>query len=208
MTRLAQACVHLPRTEPLFPLGWPGAGTSASNSPLASAFSRLQSLKVSLPSSLYSKESFVDTIQRLDPSRSRHPRLGLSGFTIFSHILRDPTLGAGQANRQEDFPRLDAALMNRGHAIRAWCEAWIVDESGGWTEVVEKIEELFWMATVLVGASTRPGYKPRIDFFMMHGLTSIIFLPALLETLSPPSRIALLHSHFRSMIGYWISQGR
>jgi hypothetical protein len=83
-----------------------------------------------------------------------------------------------------------------------------VDESGGWTEIVEKTEELFWIATVLVGASSRPGYATRLDFFLMHTLTSAIFLPDMLEALSPSSRIALLHSHFRVMIAYWVSRGR
>lgn len=155
-----------------------------------------------------SYESFLTAAQRLNPSRPRHPRKGLSAFTIISHILKDPRLAAGQANRQDDFPRLAAAIRNRGDLIRAWCEEWIIDEAAGWAEIVEKMEELFWVATVLVGASSRPGYKPRMDFFMMHGLTSALFLPGMLEMLSPSSRAQLLHSHFRVMIGYWVSRGR
>ena len=123
-------------------------------------------------------------------------------------MLRDPRLGAGQANKKEDSPALGTVIQNRGEDIRAWCDEWIIDETGGWTEIVEKTEEIFWMATVLVGATSRPGYKPRMDFFLMHCLTSAIFLPSLLESLGQQSRIALLHSHFRVMIGYWISGGR
>lgn len=123
-------------------------------------------------------------------------------------MLADPRLAAGQANKKDDFPRFDKAVENRGDVIREWCEEWIVDEAGGWKEIVEKTEELFWIATVLVGAVSRVGYKPRMDFFLMHTLTSAIFLPSLLEVLSPSSRIALLHSHFRVTLAYWVSRGR
>lgn len=214
MNRLAQACVHSPAVEGLFNEGWPHetpttAGGNSGPSAFASAFSHLKALKV--PAAVTfgaSKESFAATLLRLDSTRVRHPRLGLSAFTIISHILKDPRLAAGQANRKDDFPRLESAIRNRGDLIRAWCSEWIIDPAGGWTEIVEKTEEIFWVASVLVGASSRPGYKPRMDFFMMHALTSAMFLPSLLEVLSPTSRIQLLHSHFRVMIGYWVSRGR
>lgn len=214
MNRLAQACVHSPAVEGLFNEGWPHdtpttAGGNSGPSAFASAFSHFKALKV--PAAVTfgtSKESFPATLLRLDPTRVRHPRLGLSAFTIISHILKDPRLAAGQANRKDDFPRLESAIRNRGDLIRAWCSEWIIDPAGGWTEIVEKTEEIFWVASVLVGASSRPGYKPRMDFFMMHALTSAMFLPSLLEVLSPTSRIQLLHSHFRVMIGYWVSRGR
>ncbi|GJN89975.1 hypothetical protein Rhopal_002964-T1 [Rhodotorula paludigena] len=78
-----------------------------------------------------------------------------------------------------------------------------------WDEIVEKCEELFWMATVIYAAATRPGYKDiKLDFFTMHGLTSILFLPSLLEVISPHLRPYLLTSHFRMLVAYWVSRGR
>lgn len=65
------------------------------------------------------------------------------------------------------------------------------------------------MATVILAASSRPGYaQHKLDFFLMHTLTSVIFLPSLVEVLKPASRIALLYSHFKVMVGYWVSRGR
>ncbi|GAA6022709.1 hypothetical protein JCM10207_008073 [Rhodosporidiobolus poonsookiae] len=79
----------------------------------------------------------------------------------------------------------------------------------GWQEIVEKYEELVWMATVLHAAGTRPGYKKvKLDFFIMHGLTSVLFLPPLLEVISPHLRPYLLTSHFRVLVAYWVSRGR
>lgn len=42
----------------------------------------------------------------------------------------------------------------------------------------------------------------------MHGLTSVLFLPSMLEVLSPHLRPYLLMSHFRLVVAYWISRGR
>lgn len=54
------------------------------------------------------------------------------------------------------------------------------------------------MATVILAASSRPGYQEhKLDFFLMHALTSVIFLPSLVEVLKPASRIALLYSHLQ-----------
>ncbi|GAA5848834.1 hypothetical protein JCM8547_006362 [Rhodosporidiobolus lusitaniae] len=78
-----------------------------------------------------------------------------------------------------------------------------------WREIVEKYEELCWMATVVYAAGTRPGYKKtKLDFFIMHGLTSVLFLPPLLQALSPHLRPYLLVSHFRVCVAYWVSRGR
>ncbi|GAA5992840.1 hypothetical protein JCM10908_001366 [Rhodotorula pacifica] len=78
-----------------------------------------------------------------------------------------------------------------------------------WDEIVEKCEELVWMATVIYAAAARPGYKDvKLDFFTMHGLTSVLFLPSMLEVLSPHLRPYLLMSHFRLLVAYWVSRGR
>ncbi|GAA5989516.1 hypothetical protein JCM11641_005558 [Rhodosporidiobolus odoratus] len=42
----------------------------------------------------------------------------------------------------------------------------------------------------------------------MHTPTSLIFLPPLLQSLSPHLRPYLLISHFRTTLGYWVSRGR
>ncbi|GAA5820629.1 hypothetical protein JCM10212_005714 [Sporobolomyces blumeae] len=169
----------------------------------------------------------------------RYPREGLSGFTILARMLSDDSLAAGNAGSLSDMPKLDGVLRNRSREIVRWCEEWKfstersqewdnVDDatsdegrkSGSkgknashgvpsWDEVVEKTEELFWMATVIYAAATRPGYKAvKLDFFTMHGLTSAIFLPPLLEAISPHLRPYLVTSHFRVLVAYWVSRGR
>ena len=47
-----------------------------------------------------------------------------------------------------------------------------------------------------------------LTFRSMHGLTSMLFLPPLLEAISPHLRPYLLTSHFRILVAYWVSRGR
>jgi hypothetical protein len=65
------------------------------------------------------------------------------------------------------------------------------------------------MVQVIFASSSRPGYEDvKLDFFLMHALTSVLFLPSILEVLSPHLRPALLHSHFKIMVAYWVARGR
>ncbi|BGP41181.1 hypothetical protein JCM10449v2_005155 [Rhodotorula kratochvilovae] len=196
--------------------------TSAFNPSTSSYFG---SLPIASPS-----ESFAATATAL-PRDRRYPRSGLSGFTILARILHDEALAPGCANSLDDFPKLDAVLRNRANRIVQWCEEWRFSNeraaewedaeapsvargkgkgaTPGWEECVEKCEELWWMATVIYAAASRPGYKDvKLDFFTMHGLTSVLFLPSLLEAISPHLRPYLLTSHFRILVAYWVSRGR
>ncbi|KWU42821.1 hypothetical protein RHOSPDRAFT_20535, partial [Rhodotorula sp. JG-1b] len=162
--------------------------------------------------------SFARTAANLprQPGSRRYPREGLSGFTILSRILQDEALAPGQANSLDDASKLDACVRNRASRIRQWCEEWrfsteerIDMAAPPWDEIVEKCEELVWMATVIYAAAARPGYQNvKLDFFTMHGLTSVLFLPSMLEVLSPHLRPYLLMSHFRLVVAYWVSRGR
>lgn len=152
-------------------------------SPFPTSASYFGSQPIASPS-----DSFAATAARL-PRDKRFPRVGLSGFTILSRILHDEALAPGRACTLDDFPKLDATLRNRASRIVQWCEEWRFSDEraaewedaegpsaakakrqGGtpsWEECVEKCEELWWMATVIYSAATRPGYKDiKLDFFL------------------------------------------
>lgn len=176
-TGLAQCAVHSPRVHVLFDAPWPPVSPRPTSfqSTLTTAFS---SFKLGPSSSLLglpptaSSESFTQTAAAL-PRERRSPREGLSGFTILERISHDPELAPGAANAIDDFPRLDKALEKRGARIKRWCEEWRFsgdvgsewdDEARkggqkgrvpGWEEIVEKCEELIWMATVSALARMR-----------------------------------------------------
>ncbi|KAL8276912.1 hypothetical protein RQP46_010640 [Phenoliferia psychrophenolica] len=225
---LAQAACQPPDVGALFDTPWPPAPPKPTSfqSTMTSAFS---SLKLSASSSLLGLhpiasplDSFSRTAATL-PRAHRIPKEGLSAFTILDRILHDQTL-AGESS-------VDETLERHGEEIRAWADEWkfSFEKSGEWNEdgraskgkgvrsarvpewdeIVEKCEELVWVATVIYASASRPGYENvKLDFFTMHCLTSILFLPTLLEHVSPHLRPYLLQSHFRVMLTLWISRGR
>ncbi|SCV73436.1 BQ2448_7362 [Microbotryum intermedium] len=260
---LAQSAVTSPQVSPLFDAAWPPPQRTqtAMQFTLSSALSSFKlgsgsfgTMPIASPS-----DSFVQTAARL-PRERRVPREGLAGFTILERILHDARLAPNVAVFEKDFPKLGNLLKRRADVIIEWCDEWKFScdvspdygeehqakrkegtplKTPNWEEVVEKCEELMWMATVsqrrgedpppppfffliafltrvgaraqvLYASSSRPGYacKPKMDFFIMHGLTSVLFLPAILEAVSPHFRPYILHTHFRMIVSYWISRGR
>ncbi|GAA94197.1 uncharacterized protein L969DRAFT_60291 [Mixia osmundae IAM 14324] len=201
---LAACCVHSPQAAPLLK----AMSTRASKSPfLTFASSFATGLRPLAARASPSVVSFVATAQRL-PRIHRVPKEGLSGLTIIDHMSEDPRLRAGQANSYESKNKFDDCLHNRAKALNAWCAEWIIDSDGGWEEIVMRAEELIWIATLLESAVSRPGQPTRCDFFLMHGLNSMLFLPSMLEVLSPSSRITVLECSFRMLVAYWVARGR
>ena len=47
-----------------------------------------------------------------------------------------------------------------------------------------KIQELMWLAILLLVGTSKPGHKPRLDFFLMHILTMSTFLPSVIGLIS------------------------
>ncbi|VDB87475.1 unnamed protein product [Peniophora sp. CBMAI 1063] len=75
-------------------------------------------------------------------------------------------------------------------------------------ELVEKAKELCFAATVAFAGTGRHGLKPRLDFFLMHVLTSSLFFPPLLGALKlPGSKARLLASYFGSLIVILLARG-
>lgn len=173
--------------------------------------------------------------------RSRTPRDGMSAFTIVDRMLYDPLLAPGRACKLQEDNMLGATVRSSGERIREWADEWRfgterardVDEYADaearqdwasraqrwmtrppdWQEVVDRAEELVWLAVVLYAACARrpdasAGRETKLDFFLMHCVTSSLFLPTLLERVSPHLRPFILHSHLRIMLAYWVSRGR
>ena len=83
--------------------------------------------------------------------------------------------------------RIRAALTEgRAEEIKRVCSQYIVNASLGEKELNAKVEEIIWTATLLLSATGRPGRKPRLDFFLMHLVTSSLFLPSYFSVLQNP----------------------
>ena len=76
-------------------------------------------------------------------------------------------------------------------------------------EIVQKTEECIWVATLLTAATGKKGRKPRIDFFLMHLLTSSLFLRPMCAALRRVEhKAALLRAYIPVMILTILSRGR
>lgn len=210
---LAQAAVHSAMVAPLFPLHWPssesvsGRSRSASQS-IAGLASRLHLIHPK-------PESFVATARRLPMERSLEPKEGLQGLTVLCYLFADPDLAPGQTNAFTDGNKLKKTIQTRADSVARWASEWAVETAAGdsFEQCAQAAEEIFFISTMILGATAmRPGFEdtcaPKLDFFLMHAVTSALFLPTYLEVLSPSHRVRVLRAHWNVMIGYWISRGR
>ncbi|KAM0790322.1 hypothetical protein ACM66B_003207 [Microbotryomycetes sp. NB124-2] len=151
---LAQCAVHSTQASALFPSDWPPR-SPPSSSPTT-------------------RPAFVDSISSTLSERRAPATDGtINGFDLLNEMLQDDELAPGVANDLDSNPAFGTTLERKGDLIKKYCERWSLSNSSGnsndvvpdWNKVVHKTEDLFWLATVIYGAATRPGYKPKLDFF-------------------------------------------
>jgi len=132
---LAMAAVSGPRCAALFPTSWPPA-TGLMRSPLGVALTTKLRLRGFTP------PSFVQSVKRARRPIPRHPRKGLSAFTIIASMAASRSFAEPDAASPHDSSPLDGTIRGCAEEIVTWCDEWIVDEDAGWDEIVEKAEEV------------------------------------------------------------------
>ena len=104
----------------------------------------------------------------LDPFRhatqpTAQKRTNVHALSLVSRILKDDycsykTIGLPPPEKSEDDTSLERVLHLRGEALAKMMEEWTVDGTNS-QEVECKIEELFWMNTVIFGVCGYWGRK-------------------------------------------------
>ncbi|KDQ61069.1 hypothetical protein JAAARDRAFT_45728 [Jaapia argillacea MUCL 33604] len=103
----------------------------------------------------------------------------------------------------------DASMDGRPAEIRRLSALWGVHCQLQPHEFDKKVEELFWVATLLMAGTSKPGRKPRLDFFLMHILNATLFLPSLLKAIpNPESKAKLLNAYLPVILMYVEVRGR
>lgn len=103
----------------------------------------------------------------------------------------------------------DARRDGRPEEIVRLSNLWFVDASRGQAELDEKAEELIWLATLLMAGTSKPGRKPRLDFFLMHMVTSSLFVPSLLRVIPTlESKVTLVRAVLPVILMYTTVRGR
>jgi len=128
-----------------------------------------------------------------------------SAISVIDAVYTDRSLDG--LVRWEEENKITTMIEKCSEKIKEHTKKWIVD-AGSKNDVVTKTKELMGIAMALTTGTTRPGKEPRLDFFLMHGLTSSLFLPVFLSFLSSPQAARLLQAYFTISVGMYITQGR
>ncbi|KAF7309250.1 hypothetical protein MIND_00295300 [Mycena indigotica] len=89
---------------------------------------------------------------------------------------------------------------SNGSTIRDIISKWTFDLASS-TDIESKLDEALWQCALLVGGITPAGKQPRMDFLVMHLLTSALGLRPIISLLETPLQKAqLLVTHARSSL--------
>lgn len=103
----------------------------------------------------------------------------------------------------------EALQDGRPEEIKRISSLWTIDPNGGEAEFDARAEEIIWSCTLLTVATGKHGRKPRVDFFVMHLLTSSLFLPSLLRaTRSAADKCSLLRLYVAEILMIMLLRGR
>jgi len=76
-------------------------------------------------------------------------------------------------------------------------------------ELDSRVEELIWVVTLLLFATGREGRETRLDFFLMHFVTSSLFLKPLFSVIkSPRPKVALIRHYVLLLVIMMLARGR
>ncbi|KAG0277758.1 hypothetical protein BGZ96_002723 [Linnemannia gamsii] len=83
---------------------------------------------------------------------------------------------------------------------------WKIEET---TQDIDlKTKELYKACLLVAGATGIRNGKVKQDFFLMHALTSLLFVHKLVHALPPSYAVSLLKSHLSATLAFYISRGR
>lgn len=108
-----------------------------------------------------------------------------------------------------DEDKYTAVINTIPDLLHEYCQQWPVTESlDGPKGLRARATELQILAAALHAGSYRPGKEIMLDFFLMHTLTSSLFLHCYVELLAPRHAASLLRGKFASDLVYYIAHGR
>nr|XP_019046071.1 hypothetical protein I302_04811 [Kwoniella bestiolae CBS 10118]OCF25001.1 hypothetical protein I302_04811 [Kwoniella bestiolae CBS 10118] len=171
----------------------------------------IHSDELNLP--LITPEDIPESEDCLSPNCAREPRLGRSLLEIYSILLKSPDLTPIPYSKDSTINERIKYASEGGKAekIRKLAEDWSLtdgelgDGADGWKR---KFEEVAILVTLLACGTGRKGRESKIDFFLMHTLTSSIFIPTYMPILSIPNRRLLLKAYLLVLLNTALARGR
>ncbi|KAF9222191.1 hypothetical protein BS17DRAFT_709500 [Gyrodon lividus] len=153
-------------------------------------------------SGLLSRTWFPDVVSQANSKGGKR-----SALSILALVSCDPRFSNTQKTAEE--MTYANVIKEQGSIIQDYVNMWMFDISSA-DGIAEAVEELSWLNSTIYGVG---GYSPEkpfnADFFLMHLLTSSLFLPSLLTCISKfSSRRLLLLGYFTASLTYYIARGR
>lgn len=166
-----------------------------------------------LPASLFDINFTESPVQIAEePAPQRQPSKGVSLMEIIRQVYESSILKPVtpyDPNALINVRQKDALKDGREEEIKRICSQYYIDESRGEKEFEDKIEELIWVSTLLLFGTGKESRKPRLDFFLMHIVTSAFFFKAYFRILlNPAHRAALLRAYLPTIPLLMMTRGR
>ncbi|KAF8126387.1 hypothetical protein EV363DRAFT_1453115 [Boletus edulis] len=129
---------------------------------------------------------------------------GVHAFDIAARILNDDRL----------YCRTPTNFVNQFMEMFAENSPMVMEYAKQWTidlnqpgEIERKMEEVVWLSSLVygVGGLTPSGFQA--DFFLMHLVTSSLFLPSLIAYLSPRTQVILLRGYLHTILTWLTIRG-
>ncbi|KAF8126386.1 hypothetical protein EV363DRAFT_1348460 [Boletus edulis] len=173
----------------------------------------VQTLPSSLlaPSSTNTMEHIVNRLSSfaLDtPANTNTPVVsktsGVHAFDIAARILNDDRF---YRRTPTDFGNEFMEMFAENSSmVMEYAKQWTIDlnQLG---EIERKMEEVVWLSSLVygVGGLTPSGFQA--DFFLMHQVTSSLFLPSLIAYLSPRAQVLLLRGYLHAVLTWLTMRG-
>ncbi|KAF9525664.1 hypothetical protein CPB83DRAFT_859144 [Crepidotus variabilis] len=150
-----------------------------------------------------------DAIQQESAAKVPKDR-DLHALTILARVLHDHRFNSKSPSRP-----FDDVIEAHGQEIASYVDEWDIsvknmEETSIWEK---KVEELAWSVVVLYGVAGWVDGKDKpggfnADFFLMHLVTSSLFLPSLCGLIAAPSRVRLLKAYLHSICIWAIARGQ
>ncbi|KAJ7599286.1 hypothetical protein C8J56DRAFT_1040180 [Mycena floridula] len=143
-------------------------------------------------------KSLFDTVESSQPSTH--------AFTILARILKDHDFDSA-SKRPDMFAMYPAAMEKYGPLVGKYVDMWTINTSDP-KNIERKVVELQWTVVIMFGTANWSEKSFNADFFLMHLVTSSLFLPSVIAKLSPKSQGMLLRGYFAICLIWWICRGR
>ncbi|KAI7892228.1 uncharacterized protein EV154DRAFT_441653 [Mucor mucedo] len=128
-------------------------------------------------------------------------------FPIINAIRKDPIFD--DVVKPTDMVRSQIILKNKvaTDRIREYVDQWPLEENS--KDIQTKFKDLYTMVVTALGsAGLRANHAVKVDFFIMHALTSSEFIHQYISKVAPSEAVSLLRAHLASTLVYYIAGGR